>query len=158
MAGNFGQLDILVNNAAFQRTYADIGDISTEEWDRTFRTNIYAPFFLARAAIAHMKHGRRDHDLREETMIDIRKHGFERDAQWREYLQEIEEAAPLVGVLKASDQDVLDDLAALRAEIASVRERIGIRRHGERMVRWQRVASVAAFLLLVAVVGRREKP
>jgi NAD(P)-dependent dehydrogenase (short-subunit alcohol dehydrogenase family) len=42
---NFGQLDILVNNAAFQRTYTDIGDISTEEWDRTFRTNIYAPFF-----------------------------------------------------------------------------------------------------------------
>jgi len=53
----FGQLDILVNNAAFQRTYADIGDISTEEWDRTFRTNIYAPFFLARAAIPHMKPG-----------------------------------------------------------------------------------------------------
>ncbi len=54
---NFGQLDILVNNAAFQRTYADIGDISTEEWDRTFRTNIYAPFFLARAAIPHLKPG-----------------------------------------------------------------------------------------------------
>ncbi|WP_313528143.1 SDR family oxidoreductase [Shinella sp.] len=54
---NFGQLDILVNNAAFQRTYADIGDISSEEWDITFRTNIYAPFFLSRAAIAHMKPG-----------------------------------------------------------------------------------------------------
>ncbi|WLR95416.1 SDR family oxidoreductase [Shinella zoogloeoides] len=54
---NFGQLDVLVNNAAFQRTYADIGDISTAEWDRTFRTNIYAPFFLARAAIPHMKPG-----------------------------------------------------------------------------------------------------
>ncbi|HEV7249861.1 MAG TPA: SDR family oxidoreductase [Shinella sp.] len=53
----FGQLDILVNNAAFQRTYADVGDISTAEWDRTFRTNIYAPFFLARAAIPHMKPG-----------------------------------------------------------------------------------------------------
>ncbi|MGD9478792.1 SDR family oxidoreductase [Shinella sp. G-2] len=54
---NFGQLDVLVNNAAFQRTYADIGDISAAEWDRTFRTNIYAPFFLARAAIPHMKPG-----------------------------------------------------------------------------------------------------
>ncbi|MGQ3294487.1 MAG: SDR family oxidoreductase, partial [Shinella sp.] len=54
---NFGRLDILVNNAAFQRTYADIGDISSEEWDITFRTNIYAPFFLSRAAIAHMKPG-----------------------------------------------------------------------------------------------------
>lgn len=54
---NFGRLDILVNNAAFQRTYADIADITTEEWDRTFRTNIYAPFFLARAAIPHMQAG-----------------------------------------------------------------------------------------------------
>lgn len=54
---NFGRLDILVNNAGFQRTYAEIGDISTEEWDLTFRTNIYAPFFLSRAAIPHMKPG-----------------------------------------------------------------------------------------------------
>ena len=54
---NFGGLDILVNNAAFQRTYAAIGDISTEEWERTFCTNIHAPFFLARAAIPHMKPG-----------------------------------------------------------------------------------------------------
>jgi hypothetical protein len=91
-------------------------------------------------------------------MTDIRKHGFESDAQWREYLEEIEEAAPLVGVLKASDQDVLDDLAVLRAEVASLRERIRIRCHGERMARWQRVGGVAAFLLLAAVVGRREKP
>lgn len=54
---NFGRLDILVNNAAFQRTYEEIGDISTQEWDTTFRTNIYAPFFLARAAVPHMKPG-----------------------------------------------------------------------------------------------------
>jgi NAD(P)-dependent dehydrogenase (short-subunit alcohol dehydrogenase family) len=54
---NFGRLDILVNNAAFQRTYEEIGDISTQEWDATFRTNIYAPFFLARAAVPHMKPG-----------------------------------------------------------------------------------------------------
>jgi len=50
-------LDILVNNAAFQRTYADIADISAEEWDETFRTNIYAPFFLSKAAARHMKSG-----------------------------------------------------------------------------------------------------
>jgi NAD(P)-dependent dehydrogenase (short-subunit alcohol dehydrogenase family) len=52
-----GGVDILVNNAAFQRTYADISDIPGEEWDRTFRTNIYAPFFLSKAAIPHMRPG-----------------------------------------------------------------------------------------------------
>lgn len=51
---SFGRLDILVNNAAF-RTYAAIGDISTEEWDTTFRTNRYAAYFLARAAVPHLK-------------------------------------------------------------------------------------------------------
>ncbi|WP_197435725.1 SDR family oxidoreductase [Agrobacterium vitis] len=52
-----GGIDILVNNAAFQRTYADIADITAEEWDETFRTNIYAPFFLSKAAAPHMKPG-----------------------------------------------------------------------------------------------------
>lgn len=52
-----GAIDILVNNAAFQRTYADIADITAEEWDETFRTNIFAPFFLSKAAIPHMKPG-----------------------------------------------------------------------------------------------------
>lgn len=52
-----GRIDILVNNAAFQRTYADIGDITADEWDETFRTNIYAPFFLSKAAVPHMKPG-----------------------------------------------------------------------------------------------------
>ncbi|MBB4272278.1 SDR family oxidoreductase [Rhizobium mongolense] len=52
-----GGIDILVNNAAFQRTYADISDIGAAEWDETFRTNIYAPFFLAKAAVPHMKPG-----------------------------------------------------------------------------------------------------
>ncbi|NSY14792.1 SDR family oxidoreductase [Agrobacterium vitis] len=52
-----GGIDILVNNAAFQRTYDDIADITAEEWDETFRTNIYAPFFLSKAAVVHMKPG-----------------------------------------------------------------------------------------------------
>ncbi|MDI6025172.1 SDR family oxidoreductase [Corticibacterium sp. UT-5YL-CI-8] len=52
-----GGLDILVNNAAFQRTYASIGDITADEWDETFRTNIYAPFYLSKAAIPVMKAG-----------------------------------------------------------------------------------------------------
>jgi NAD(P)-dependent dehydrogenase (short-subunit alcohol dehydrogenase family) len=53
----FGGIDVLVNNAAFQRTYQDIADIEPEEWDQTFRTNIYAPFFLSQAAIPYMKAG-----------------------------------------------------------------------------------------------------
>ena len=52
-----GRLDILVNNAAFQRTYQSIEEIASEEWDITLRTNIYAPFFLAKAAVPHMKRG-----------------------------------------------------------------------------------------------------
>lgn len=52
-----GRLDILVNNAAFQRTYGDIADITAEEWDTTFRTNIYASFFLAKAATPHLRPG-----------------------------------------------------------------------------------------------------
>lgn len=53
-----GRIDILVNNAAFQRTYpGGIKDIPSEEWDYTFRTNIYAMFYLSKAALAHMKPG-----------------------------------------------------------------------------------------------------
>src|SRR4051794_14027741 len=53
----FGQLDILVNNAAMQRTHQDIEEISAEEWDRTFRTNIHSMFYLSKAALRHMKAG-----------------------------------------------------------------------------------------------------
>ncbi len=55
--GEFGGVDILVNNAAFQRTYKSIDEITADEWDLTFRTNIHAPFYLAKAAIPHMKAG-----------------------------------------------------------------------------------------------------
>ena len=53
----FGRVDILVNNAAHQKTFEEIGDISDEEWDATFRTNIHAMFYLAKAAVPHMKEG-----------------------------------------------------------------------------------------------------
>jgi NAD(P)-dependent dehydrogenase (short-subunit alcohol dehydrogenase family) len=53
----FGRIDILVNNAAFQRTYESLEDISDEEWDYTFHTNITAMFHLAKAAVPHMRPG-----------------------------------------------------------------------------------------------------
>ena len=53
----FGRLDILVNNAAFQRTHERIEEFSTEEFDRTFKTNVYAMFWLCRAALPRMKAG-----------------------------------------------------------------------------------------------------
>jgi NAD(P)-dependent dehydrogenase (short-subunit alcohol dehydrogenase family) len=52
-----GKLDILVSNAAYQRRKETIEDITDEEFDRTFRTDMYAYFFLARAALRHMKAG-----------------------------------------------------------------------------------------------------
>jgi len=53
----FGKLDILVNNAAFQMTRESIEEIPSEEFDRTFKTNIYAMFYLCKAAIPHMQPG-----------------------------------------------------------------------------------------------------
>ncbi|HEX2529463.1 MAG TPA: SDR family oxidoreductase [Geminicoccus sp.] len=53
----FGKLDILVNNAAHQATIEKIEDISAEEWDVTFRTNIYSMFYLCKAAIPKMQPG-----------------------------------------------------------------------------------------------------
>jgi NAD(P)-dependent dehydrogenase (short-subunit alcohol dehydrogenase family) len=52
-----GGIDILVNNAAHQATFKDIGDISEEEWETTFKTNIHAMFYLIKAAVPHMKPG-----------------------------------------------------------------------------------------------------
>ena len=53
----FGRLDILVNNAAFQRTYEKLEDIPEDEFDATFRTNVYGTFFLTQAALPHMNPG-----------------------------------------------------------------------------------------------------
>ena len=52
-----GGLDILVNNAAFQQHAASLEDITDEQLDRTFRTNIFGYFYMARAALAHLGHG-----------------------------------------------------------------------------------------------------
>jgi NAD(P)-dependent dehydrogenase (short-subunit alcohol dehydrogenase family) len=53
----FGRLDLLVNNAAFQMTRRGIGEVSPEEFDRTFRTNVYAMFYLCRAALPRLERG-----------------------------------------------------------------------------------------------------
>lgn len=53
----FGRLDVLVNNAAFQRTYEKLDDIPEDELDATFRTNVYGTFFLTQAALPQMKPG-----------------------------------------------------------------------------------------------------
>jgi NAD(P)-dependent dehydrogenase (short-subunit alcohol dehydrogenase family) len=52
-----GGIDILVNNAAHQATFDNIGDISDEEWEMTFKVNIHAMFYLTKAAVPHMKPG-----------------------------------------------------------------------------------------------------
>jgi NAD(P)-dependent dehydrogenase (short-subunit alcohol dehydrogenase family) len=53
----FGRIDILVNNAAFQKMYESIEQIPSEEWRHTFATNIDAMFYLCKAAIPHMQPG-----------------------------------------------------------------------------------------------------
>jgi NAD(P)-dependent dehydrogenase (short-subunit alcohol dehydrogenase family) len=53
----FGKLDILVNNAAFQQHQPGIEDLTEEQWDRTFKTNIYGYFHMVKAALPHMKEG-----------------------------------------------------------------------------------------------------
>ena len=54
---DLGGIDILVNNAAHQATFKDIGEISDEEWDLTFKVNIHAMFYLSKSAVKHMKEG-----------------------------------------------------------------------------------------------------
>lgn len=53
----FERIDILVNNAAEQHPQASIEDISSEQLERTFRTNIFAYFYLTKAALSHLKEG-----------------------------------------------------------------------------------------------------
>ncbi len=53
----FGGIDILVNNAAHQKTFASLEEIPDEEWELTFKVNIHAMFYLTKAAVPHMKPG-----------------------------------------------------------------------------------------------------
>jgi len=53
----FGHLDIVVNNAAFQMTRGSIEEIPDEEWDRTIQTNLTAMFHICKAAVPHLPEG-----------------------------------------------------------------------------------------------------
>jgi hypothetical protein len=53
----FGRLDIVVNNAAYQMSHEDIQELSPEELDRTFRTNVFATFLLSQAALKKLPAG-----------------------------------------------------------------------------------------------------
>jgi NAD(P)-dependent dehydrogenase (short-subunit alcohol dehydrogenase family) len=53
----FGQLDIIVNNAAHQMQHKTLQEISAEEWEYTFRTNVHAMFYICKAAEPHLQPG-----------------------------------------------------------------------------------------------------
>lgn len=55
--GEFGRLDIVVNNAAVQYIQQSVEDISEEQLEHTFRTNIFSYFFMVQAALPHLKEG-----------------------------------------------------------------------------------------------------
>ena len=52
-----GRLDVLVNNAAFQKHVDSIDELSEDQFERTFRTNIFAYFYMAKAALPHLERG-----------------------------------------------------------------------------------------------------
>jgi NAD(P)-dependent dehydrogenase (short-subunit alcohol dehydrogenase family) len=53
----FGRIDVLVNNAAFQMSRQSIDEVPDEEWERTFAVNISAMFYICKAAVKHMPEG-----------------------------------------------------------------------------------------------------
>ncbi|WP_044562134.1 SDR family oxidoreductase [Azospirillum sp. B4] len=57
VVATFGKLDILVNNAAEQHTTGGLGDLTAEQLERTFRTNVFGYFFMSKMALQHMTRG-----------------------------------------------------------------------------------------------------
>ena len=57
VVADFGRIDVLVNNAAYQRYFHSLEEITLEEWNKTFATNVHAPFNLVRLATPHMPEG-----------------------------------------------------------------------------------------------------
>jgi len=70
----FGKLDILVNNAAYQHRQEGLEDISEEQWEKTFRTNIFGYFHMAKAALPHLKPGSAIVNTSSETGLEGNKH------------------------------------------------------------------------------------
>jgi len=56
-ANEFGSVDILVNNAAYQQTHDSVEDISDDEWELTFQTNIHGYFYMVKACLKYMREG-----------------------------------------------------------------------------------------------------
>jgi hypothetical protein len=56
-ASEFGGIDVLVSNAAYQMTHDNLEDVSDEEWDYTLRLNLGSYFYLTKAALPHMASG-----------------------------------------------------------------------------------------------------
>jgi NAD(P)-dependent dehydrogenase (short-subunit alcohol dehydrogenase family) len=57
VVAGLGGLEILVNNVAYQCPVDSLEELTTEQWDRTFRTNIYSYFWVTRAALQHLREG-----------------------------------------------------------------------------------------------------
>jgi NAD(P)-dependent dehydrogenase (short-subunit alcohol dehydrogenase family) len=53
----FGRIDVLVSNAAYQMSHESLDEVSDEEWEHTFATNVSAFFYLVKAALPHMPSG-----------------------------------------------------------------------------------------------------
>ena len=53
----YKSIDILINNAAEQHTVNSLEELTKEQWERTFKTNIFGPFYLTKAALPHLKKG-----------------------------------------------------------------------------------------------------
>ena len=85
-------------------------------------------------------------------MTDIRKHGFESDQQWREYLAEIEETATATEPVETDRRMLMQELGDLRAEVDRLRERVRAHvRNRRESRRWRAVGAGAVLLLLTAV-------
>lgn len=57
VVAEYGHLDVLVNNAAFQQRQEKIEDVTDEQFEKTFRTNIFGYFYMAKAAVAYLPKG-----------------------------------------------------------------------------------------------------